>query len=254
VVTKEDRAMPAAKEPGEPRNERVARPRRRLAANRGGNRLSRPLAAALLVIIAAGAYLFWPHSGSPPGGIGEHLTVITADTITARAPRSGSVDIQQEVKPVVAEKPLATGERVAAAATTPAPTTSPQTVTPVAEPVAQPTLDRAAAQPRTAPAGTPPSSLQSPAQAPAPASALIEPQANGAWAVQVGAYGNEANAEKAAAQLREQGISTQVRAASTSTGEMIYRVWIVWFGSREQAVAYARQERHRIGEGHPVHR
>lgn len=237
--------MPERKESPEPQDSqprRLARRRNRLAPDSAGGKLSRPLAAAFILILAGGAYLFWPRGGGVPVGLGERLSVVTADTVINREPRSGSVDIDQEVKPLVAEK-AAPGEQ---------PEEQPRSE-PRAQPQEQPPApppSQPSAQPRPQPrqqATTPPAT-------PAPTPAPITPGPTGGWAVQVGAYGTEQNADKVASDLRADGIEAHVRAASTSTGEMVYRVWIGWFASRDQALAYARQERARLGDAHPVHR
>lgn len=217
------------------------RTRRRSLAADGGGRFSRPLAAALIVIIAGAAYLFWPRGGVAPQGLGEQLTVITADSSTVAQPRSGSVDIEDARQPVVAEQPTGATTDAAAAPTVP-PATS------------------AAPRAGTTTSTAPPPETAGPAPrarddaGPAPATGAIRPRQTGSWAVQVGAYGNEANADNLATRLAGQGIAAQVRAASTPSGDLIYRVWIGWFESRDQAKAYAEQEKSLIGEAHPVHR
>lgn len=245
--------MPASNEPGGPgrpdrspgdRNagptsQRAARRQRRLADN-GGGRLSRPLAVALIVIVAGGAYLFWPRGGGAPAGIGERITVITADSLVAPAPRSGSVDIESEMQPLIAERPA----DKPAAAPAPTPTQPPTTPTTASRQSTTPPASASASTATTSPQ-LPPSS---------PTTTRIQPRPTGGWAVQVGAYGQEPNADRLAGQLREKGFDAQVRAASTATGDLIYRVWIGWFANRDQALAFARQERDRIGEAHPVHR
>lgn len=266
--------MPASRDPGAGKKRhpnqsgatpdapggRLARRRQRLAPD-SGNRLSRPLAAALILIVAGGAYLFWPRGGGAPRGIGEQLTVITTDSLVASAPRSGSVDIVEHEKPLVAEKPAAPvaggsagtspadgvlgGERTSAPAT-PASPTSPSPIGPQSGPA------RSSPTPRGHATVTPPAADVQPRSQTEPV--LLQPRPTGGWAVQVGAYGNEANAESVVRQLKTKGIDGQVRAANTSTGDIIYRVWIGWFESREQAMAYARQEKGNLGEAHPVHR
>jgi cell division septation protein DedD len=225
---------------------RMARRHRRLSGNTGGGRLSRPLAAALIVIVAGGAYLFWPRGGGVPVGIGEQLTVITADSIVATAPRSGSVEIAEELQPLVAERPAG---QPATATDAPAKPAAGETKT-------QPT---STAKPKSAPAAQPPAAASASTATttnllPGTGTARIQPRQTGGWAVQVGAYGQEANADRLASQLKDKGFDAQVRAASTATGDLIYRVWIGWFPSRDQALAYARQERSLLGEAHPVHR
>jgi hypothetical protein len=82
----------------------------------------------------------------------------------------------------------------------------------------------------------------------------LEPSPNGAWAVQIGAFANQENALNLAAKLKEAGFAPQVRAANTSSGQLMHKVWIGYFQSREDAASYARQNRRALGEGIPVHR
>jgi cell division septation protein DedD len=257
-------AVSASKEPGRGENQGIdpssasddttaktasvlsTRRRRQRLGQPSENRFSRPLAAALIVIVAGGAYLFWPRGSTVPLGIGEQFTVITADSLTPGEPRSGSVDIEAELQPLVAEKP----ENPAAS--------SPATPAPAALEPEKPADDPGAPQPAQQVPGPP----APPARTPAPSAGepvesettTIQPRQTGGWAVQVGAYGSEVNAEAAASRLKDLGIDAQIRTISTSSGELIYRVWIGWFQSRDLALAYAKQERQRIGDAHPVHR
>ena len=202
---------------------RAKRRRPRFAADNDGGRVSRPLLVALVVILAGGAYLFWPHGAVQPGGIGEQLTVVTADTTTTAAPRSGNVEIDDQQIPLVPEQPAASTQ----------------------EPVAAKTVTKATP---TAPAKTPARRIE-PAAAP-----TIVPRPTGTWAVQVGAYQTKANAEGLVDRLAAKNLSANVRVANTSSGDLVYRVWIGWFGDRQEAHDYCRQEKDRIGEAYPVHR
>jgi len=240
--------MPENKEQSGPGASGAVRRRARFAAEKNGGRLSRPLLVALLVILAGAAYLFWPRGGSAPTGIGEQLTVVTADSSLASAPRSGSVDIQTEQRALVPARPAGAASR------------------PAAEPVATGRAGGATeAGPRDAigasravtpvePVGEAPSETTTPS-APRPSGLRpVVPQPNGSWAVQLAAFASEANADKLVSDLASKGVSAQVRAASTSSGDMIYRVWIGWFASRQLALDYAAQEKARIGDAYPVHR
>jgi cell division septation protein DedD len=227
---------------------RPARRRNRLASEGRGARLSRPLAAAFILILAGAAYLFWPRGGGSPVGLGERLSVVTADSVVSSEPRSGAVDIDQEVQPLVAEKPAEGATRAASVVKPeqePAAPVDTVTTTPAAKPKPRPTPEP---QPRPRPQPT------TPPPPAAPAAERLVPGPTGGWAVQVGAYGNEQNAEKVASDLQAAGIGAHVRAANTSDGELVYRVWIGWFTSRDQALSFARQERSRLGDAHPVHR
>jgi len=221
-------------------------PRRRksLAGDGNSRQPSRPLMIALLVVIVGGGYLFWPRGGTTPTGIGERYSVVTADSATHAAPRSGSVDINGEVSPLVPEAPADTPASGADAPRDPvvvtdtASTSEPSTAgTPHGEPPA-PAVTRPAREPRPA----------------APTPARITPAATGRWAVQIGAFQTHANAQKVVDDLATKGFAAQIRPANTSSGDMIHRVWIGWFTSREQAQRFARQEKGRIGDSYPVSR
>jgi cell division septation protein DedD len=70
----------------------------------------------------------------------------------------------------------------------------------------------------------------------------------------VGAFGNEANASTLVAKLIGLGYPARMRAASTSSGDIVYRVWIGYFASRNEAARFAQQSRDQIGDANPVHR
>ena len=211
--------------------------RRKNLAGRDGGRVSRPVLIAVVVLVAAGAYLFWPRGGGAPSGIGDQFTVVTADTTAADAPRSGSVDIDEHQQDLVPERP----EGAAPAEAAPA-TEAPAETTPATTPPPPP------AERKPAPKTTPP------AESSAPAEAQVAPRPTGPWAVQIGAFGKEANAQKLVGDLAGKGITAHTRAASTSSGDMVYRVWIGWFASREDAALFARQQKKIIGDAYPVHR
>jgi len=208
----------------------TARRRTRFSSSDGSSRVSRPLLAAMIVILAGAAYLFWPRGSGAPTGIGEQLTVVTADSTMAPAPRSGSVEIQDEQQALIPESPAGSAaepKRIPEPAET-----EPEVVKPESKPV-----QKAETKPATKP--EPPA---------------ITPQPTGSWAVQIGAYENETNAQKLVTKLADKGVGAHVRAAGTSTGSIVFRVWIGWFSNRQEALDYAKQERKVIGESYPVHR
>lgn len=235
--------MSEKKESARRASETATRRRKSLAGDAGGRQVSRPLLIAVLVIVVGGGYLFWPRGGDVPTGIGEQYSVVTADTTAHEgAPRSGSVDIDDEQTALTPEAPVAR-----AAAGTDAPRRPIVVDDPEAEDSADPSQPPAAdriAEPREAPAEHPPAQPQP----------RIEPAPSGPWAVQLGAYQTRANADKVVADLAVKGIDAHVRAANTSSGEMIHRVWIGWFTTRNDAQGFARQEKDRIGDAYPVHR
>lgn len=215
----------------------TARRRARFSARSDGGRVSRPLLVAMIVILAGGAYLFWPRGGSAPAGIGEQHTVVTAaDSATSAAPRSGSVEIQDQVQDIVPEEPTGSSPREAAReaeSAAPAPT----------EQAPTPEQTRPATPRRTEPRS------QS-----ADEKDRITPRPSGAWAVQIGAFQAEDNADKLVTEMHAKGIDAHTRAAGTSSGAIVYRVWIGWFSSRQEALDYAKQEHRTIGDAYPVHR
>ena len=231
--------MPEKKERTAGKARGTARRRTRFSSDDGGSRLSRPLLAAMIVILAGAAYLFWPRGGAAPAGIGEQLTVVTADSTIAPAPRSGSVEIQAEQQALVPEIPdgaAAEPKRIPEPAAA-----EPEVVEPVVKPVEKP-------------APKPVQKTESKPTPTQPEPPAITPRPSGSWAVQIGAYENEANAQKLVTRLIDKGVDAHVRAAGTSDGSIVYRVWIGWFSNRQEALDYARQERKLIGESYPVHR
>ena len=230
-----DKKAPAEKKTARP----ATRRRKSLAGDQRSRQLSRPLLIALLVVIVGGGYLFWPRGGGVPTGIGEQYSVVTADSTSQAAPRSGSVDINGEQSDIVAEPPEERPTDGGDAERTPEVIVDDA---PAEEP---------AAQPAAKPAPTPQRRTTTPPPPPPP---KLEPLASGPWAVQLGAYKTRPNAEKVVSRLAEAGIEAHVRAANTSSGEMIHRVWIGWFKTRTDAQTYARQRKDRIGEAYPVHR
>lgn len=227
-MTKKNNQTPAAKKS-------TPRRRNRLASDQGNGKFSRPLLAALIVILAGGAYLFWPRGGGTPAGIGEQLTVVTADSVQTNIPRSGTVDIDDEQQAVVAEQPQGQQE-------------PPRQVEVIEEEPAtvEPEVEKPAAKVQPKPQPKP--------ATPKPEVPKIAPHPSGSWAVQIGAYESEINAEKLVGRLAEKNVTAHTRAASTSSGELIYRVWVGWFKNRQEALDYAKQERSVIGDSYPVHR
>jgi DedD protein len=200
------------------------------------------------VVIVGGGYLFWPRGGGTPTGIGERYSVVTADSTTQPAPRSGSVDINGEVAPLVPEAP---------AGTPTSGTDAPRQPVVVADTAAddEPARPEASQPEVTTPRVEKPKTARPKTTTPPPAEPTrITPAASGRWAVQLGAFKTHANAEKVVQELAAKGLTAHVRAANTSSGEMIHRVWIGWFSSRDQAQRFAAQEKSRIGDAYPVTR
>lgn len=81
------------------------------------------------------------------------------------------------------------------------------------------------------------------------------PGPDGLWALQLGAFQAQENADKLAAELRGRGLQPMIKTAATSGGGLMFKVWIGYFASRAEAAAYAqRQARLLGGPAQPVHR
>jgi cell division septation protein DedD len=72
--------------------------------------------------------------------------------------------------------------------------------------------------------------------------------------VQVGSFGEAANADGAAAKLRAAGWDARVKVGNTSDGTMIHRVQIGYFTTRQQAEAFIAQNRKDLAGAIAVHR
>lgn len=201
-------------------------------AGRGGA-MPRIMILALLVVVAGGAALFWPRGGGVPTGIGEQQTVVASPEESAVVPRSGDVDINAEGTPALTpETPLE--EQAAAEAPTEATAAEPAPVKPT--PV-KPTPVKPTPVKQTTPAGP-----------------RITPRADGPYAVQVGAFGQQENADLEANRLKTQGWDARVRAGNNSSGEMVYRVWIGYFADRTEAQTFISQNSKLLAGAIPVHR
>lgn len=216
----------------------ATRRRKSLAGDQPSRQPSKPLLIAVLVVVVGGGYLFWPRGGDVLTGIGEQYSVVTADSTHQAMPRSGSVDINGQQPDLVPEQPEGRATTGGDAERTPEVIADDKPA--VTEP--DPPAPR-----KTTP---PPTRRQEPTAPPE----LLEPQASGPWAVQLGAYKTRENAEKVVTRLAEAGIKAHVRAANTSGGEMIHRVWVGWFKSRTDAQTFARQRKSALGDAYPVHR
>ncbi len=206
--------------------------RRTRAGRSGHGGLPRVMILAVIVIVAGAAVLFWPRGGSVPTGIGENQTVVTASDTTEREgiPRSGEVDIGAETVPLTPEKAENTPAK------TPAPVVEKKTAAPV----------------KTVVKESPP-----PAVKPKPAPVkrtLVKPVDNGPYGIQTGAFGDAANAEKEVARLKAKGWTAKLRAGNNSKGDMVYRVWVVYFKTRDNAQTFINQHPRDLAGAITVHR
>ncbi|MBE0567769.1 MAG: SPOR domain-containing protein [Krumholzibacteria bacterium] len=200
----------------------------RLAKTGKSRPMPRIMWLAIVVCVGGAVLLFRNQGGDLPTGIGERRSVVSvgADSAaTYRTPRSGDVDLAAETRDLTPEPP--------AGGTDSAPATAPVRAesAPVSAPVATATP--------TGPAETAP---------------RIVPRADGGWLVQVGSFGEAANADRAAAGLKEQGWDARVKVGNTSDGSMIHRVQIGHFASRQEAEAFIAQNRKDLAGAIAVHR
>jgi cell division protein FtsN len=156
-------------------------------------------------------------------------------------PRSGDVDISAAGGPgLTPEKPIA--DQVEAAQKK---ADQPKVEQPKVE---QPKVE----QPKpTPPVQKPAAKKTPPARTPEP---RVTPSAQGQYAVQVGAFGEAVNADNEAARLKTLGWDARVRAGNNSSGEMVFRVWIGYFSSRQTAQTFINQNSKQLSGAIPVHR
>jgi len=138
----------------------------------------------------------------------------TAASAPAAAPAPATA-----VVPAVPEAP-----RVAQAASAP-PTPSTARSATTGKPAMVNAADRsvAAARPEPAPAATAPAAVAAPAPAtaPRPARAASAPQQRYVWVIQVGAYAQEANAQKALAQVQGLGLEAGAESFESPKGKLM---------------------------------
>ena len=199
-------------------------------ARTGGRRGIPPILWIAAVVCAVGAFLlFRQPGGETPTGIGERSSVVTvgadsAGTTGADTPRSGEVDIDGETREIVPE--------------------------PAEDGAAD--VEEAPVQEETAPAPGPARTQTAPPEA--PPEERVEPADRGGWVVQVGSFGSPENADREAARLREAGWDARVKVGNTADGNMIYRVRIGSFATRDLAQTFARQNSDQIPGAIAVHR
>jgi DedD protein len=172
-------------------------------------------AAVLVVFVVLVVPVFL--DGPPQGG----------EIVSERVPLPGQA-AEGETRTVVLERDRDEPVPVAAVAVTEAATERPQPAQP--EPVPEPEPEpetKAADEPKPTPA--------KPAAQEAPAANTSQ---TGMWAVQLGSFGNQQNAEKLAADLRKQGFAAFLSQLSTDSGQL-HRVRIGPQKDRESAEAMA---------------
>lgn len=167
---------------------------------------------------------------------GPTKPVVQPDLGTARSPAMTAAG----------SRPGAPAGSVTARATGAEPPTS-FAVDPTASPAAASAPESTAPRAPEGAAGTPPAT--------APAAAGAQPAADGAWALQMGAFSTQENADALAGKLRGQGLRPYVQTGSSSRGGLVFKVAIGFFATREEALAYARGNARLLGpQALPVHR
>ena len=172
-------------------------------------------AAALVLVVVLVVPVFLD---GPPGG---------DEIVRKNVPLPGQA--QQETKTVVLDRdrtdPVPSNGGSEATQSKPEPqrmAAQPQTEPPPAETKSEPT----------------PTQLAAATENPVPKNAAVFASTTGMWAVQLGSFGDQANAEKLAADLRKQGFAAFLSQLSTSSGQL-HRVRIGPQKDRESAEAMA---------------
>ena len=191
-----------------------------------------------VLIVAGAAWLYWPAGDSTPTGLGEQQTVVTnlPDNVTSTGetgPSSGDVDINHQTTALTPEK--AEGENVPSSRDEDKIEEKPDPV--VQEPVVQQ-----------------PAVKKTVVKKPTPPAPRIEPSTSGTYAVQTGSFGNAENSDKEATRLKTLGWNTSIRAGNNSSGQMVFRVWITYFKSRQDAQTFINQNAKHVPGAIPVQR
>lgn len=217
-------------------------------SGRSGRRQGMPriMIAAGVLIVAGAVWLYWPAGESQPTGLGERRTVVSGEVAAAgstatTAPVSGEVDIERQTQQITPEQPDESTTSAAQTELAAEAAEAREQATAASEPVA-------AAPEATKPAPKPETRTTTP---PEPA---ITPVERGAYAVQVGSFGSADNADREVARLKALGWQPLVRAGNNSAGEMVFRVWIAWFSSRQDAQKFIAQNPKAVPGAIPVHR
>lgn len=206
--------------------------------------MPRIMIAAGVVIVAGAVWLYWPAGESQPTGLGERRTVVSGEVAAAgstgtNAPVSGEVDIDRQTRQITPEQP----DETTTAAAEDLKAEAREQAEAVSEPVAaapEPEAKKPAPKPEVK-ADTPPEPR-------------ITPLEHGPYAVQVGSFGSADNADREVTRLKALGWQPLVRAGNNSSGDMVFRVWIAWFSTRQQAQQFIAQNTKDVPGAIPVHR
>lgn len=232
--------------------------RRRRAGKSGKGGLPRIMWLALLVCVA-GAVALFRSGGSDhmPTGLGENRTVVTASDTEAE-PVSGDVEIAAEGLQLTPETPVA-GADLGRADNAPLELevnlprletgTTAAATPPATADTAAPAADEANLAAQTLPADVKPEPVR--VVPPAP---RLAPQPQGPYLVQAGSFGDTENAQKEADRLKKAGWDAAVRVGNKPGGDLVYRVQIGYFATREDAQAFIDQNSRKLPGAIPAHR
>jgi len=183
--------------------------------------------------VAVAAWIFWPRGGGRQGVVlDDQIPLVTADSSATAAPppaqpRSSDVNLGLEVKPIVPEKPASSAPET--------PQNKPaDTVGSNGDGSGSP---GAATTGKTTPGRNAAPAAERPVLSPGPA---------GKWAIQVGAFGSRANADKLATGLRARGLRVETCRGNLAGGTA-WKVWIGYFPTREETVRWLRKHRDEVG-------
>jgi cell division septation protein DedD len=196
---------------------------------------SRIMIGAGVVILAIALWVFWPRGGDT-GDMTGQTAVLTLDpagpgVIDEETPRSSDVDLGEEVPEMVPEQPA-----------------SNRTTTAVTEKAVAKVTDEAAKMP---PLNDPLAKADEKLE---PAAMPGDPAETGKWAVQLGAFGSEKNAQKMGDVYRNKGFRVEVPAMRTTGGGLSYKVWIGFFNTRGEANEWAQKHKSDLGDFYITHR
>lgn len=195
-----------------------------------------------VVLVALGVWLIpWILDGSDPGeaapdALPELLLPSTDEILPLR---TENVDLTRRPPAPVEAEPA---NAALASESTPPLNQAPAVESPpeIAPAVSASRAATAADSPPAAPPASPEPVRSSPAAAVSTPPATARPAANappaGAWAVQVGAFGERANAVQLASRVSDYGFAAQV-SEYRSNGRTMHRVRVGGFATREQADA-----------------
>ncbi|MBU8869317.1 MAG: SPOR domain-containing protein [Gemmatimonadales bacterium] len=213
-----------------------------------GQRIPPVMILAGVLALAGAAWLYWPAGDSTPTGVGEQQTVVTnlpenTALYDEAGPSSGEVDINQQISSLTPEKAEDGQNTLTSSKETDLGSQKEEEPAPAAKTVSEPktTVEKSVTKKPVT-------------RKPPPPAPRVKPSISGSYAVQTGSFGNADNADKEAARLKALEWKTSVRAGNNSSGQMVFRVWITFFKSRQEAQLFINQNGKHIPGAIPVHR